>query len=229
MPKARRLTVVLVVLAGCGGQDEPAGRTTVTPFPTVTFADLEPGVEYTAEAFEPRFRITLPEGEWKAASATGDHVEIEAVPRPPVQVGVLGFHHMTQVFPAAEGGEIPGDATESPPDFADWLTTHPHLNATEPEPVEALGLQGVAVDVTVASSQPKKYKDCGKVEGECVVMYVGGVESYVYGSETKGRFLVLDQPDGRQLVVEIAVEPKRAFRKQLKVFEEALATAELVR
>ena len=224
--------LTVLVIAGCGGDDEPARTTeapksSVTPFPTVTFADLKPGVEYTAEAFEPPFRITLPEGEWKAASATADHVEIETGPNPPVQLAALGFHHMTQVFPAAEGGEIPGDATEAPEDFAAWLTSHPHLDATEPEPVEALGLQGVAVDVTVKSAQPQKYKDCGKVEGECVVMFVGGVETYVYGSETKARFLVLEQPDGRELVVEMAVEPRRAFSKQVKVFEEALASASL--
>ena len=161
------------------------------------------------------------------ASATADHVEVELDPKAPVQMSGFGFHHMTQVFPAEEGGETPGDATEAPDDFAAWLTEHPHLRATEPKPVEALGLQGVSIDVTVASSQPKLYRDCGKHEGDCVVMYVGGIEPYVMGSQSTSRFLVLDQPDGKQLVVELWAEPRRVFRKQVEVFEEILAGASL--
>jgi hypothetical protein len=225
----------VALLVGCGQDGQPRTKPqaketpAITPFPSVSFADLKPGVEYTAQAFDPAIRVTLPEGKWTAASATADHVEIELDPEPPLQMAGIGFHHMTQVFPAEEGGELPGDASEAPDDFADWLTSHPHLHASEPEPVDALGLKGVVVDVTVKSSQPKQYKDCGKVEGECVVMYVGGIEPYVMGSQSFSRFLVLNQPDGKQLVVELWGEPRRAVRKQLKVFEEALASASVLR
>ena len=228
MPKARRLAVLLLVLAGCGGDEEKASapKPSITPFPTVTFADLKPGVEYTVETFDPSFEITVPEGRWKAASATADHVELELDAEPPVQTAGLAFHHMTQVFPV-EGGELPGDATEAPEDFAAWLTSHPHLETTEPEPVEALGLKGVSVDVTVKSSSPKKYRDCGKYEGHCVVMFVGGVEPYVMGSGSFTRFLVLEQPDGKELVVEQWAEPGKAFDKIAPVLEDALASASL--
>ena len=118
---------------------------------------------------------------------------------------------MTQVFPPETGGVTPGDAVPGPDDFAAWLTTHPHLKTTKPKPVEALGLKGVSIDVRVKSSQPRKYKDCGKVEGDCVVMFVGKVEPIVYGSKSLGRFYVLEQPDGKQLVVEQYVEPASAL------------------
>lgn len=232
----RALIPMLAVLAiaGCGGgEDAPkkaaAPKPSITPFPTVDFADVKPGVEYTTQAFEPAIRITIPEGEWKAESADKpDHIEIVVDADPPVQTAGIGFHHMTKVFPPEKGGVIPGDAVDGPDDFAAWLTSHPHLNASEPEPVEALGLKGVSVDVTVRSSQPRKYKDCGKVEGpHCVVMYVGGIEPLVYGSQTSARFLVLEQPDGGELVVEQFAEPRRAFKKVSGILDEAVAGASL--
>jgi hypothetical protein len=83
-----------------------------------------------------------PDGEWLAAGADSpDHVEIEPTPQDPVDSSAIAFHHMTKVFDAAKGGVTPGDAVDGPDDFAAWLTTHPHLRATKPKPVEALGLE----------------------------------------------------------------------------------------
>ena len=228
---------VAALLAGCGGEDEqprikPQAKQApaVTPFPSVDFADLEPGREYTTRRFAPHIRLTLPGGKWKAESADKpNHVEIQADPVGDVTAAGFGFHHMTKVFDPAKGGEIPGDAVDGPGDFAAWLSSHPHLRATEPKAVEVLGLEGVSVDVRVKSSQAKQYKDCGKATGECVVMYVGGIEPYVYGSDTYGRFLILEQPDGKELVVEEFVEPASEFEKQVKLFDEALASASVVR
>jgi hypothetical protein len=222
--------LALLAFAGCGGEDKPAAaaKPSLTPFPTIDRGTLRPGVEYTTRVFKPSFRITLPEGEWIAASSDKpDHVEIERSRfRPPVQTAGIGFHHMTKVFPPKEGGVIPGDAVDAPDDFAAWLTSHPHLKTTKPKPVEALGMKGVTLDVTVKSSQPRKYKDCGKVsDGDCVVLYVGGIEPYVYGSQTRGRFLILEEPGGGELVIEIFVEPLKAFEQEVRVFEDILASA----
>lgn len=223
-----------LAVTGCGGGGDeraattPAPKPSGTPFPAVTFGELVPGVEYTTQKFQPAIRLTLPEGTWETPSGdTADHVEIEPETTPPVQEAGFAFHHMKQVFPAEEGGEIPGDAVDGPEDFAEWLTSHPHLKATKPEPVVALGLKGVSIDVTVKSSQPRKYKDCSKYEGDCVVMFPGGFEPLVYGSQTYGRFYVLEQPGGGQLVVEQFVEPRKQFERQAKLFDEALATASL--
>jgi hypothetical protein len=223
------LAAVLVVLAACGGDEKPrpaAARPAITPFPSIDLADLAAETTYTTRQFKPSITLTLPAGEWTAAGADSrDHVEIEPTVKDPVDSSALAFHHMTRVFDPEKGGVTPGDAVAGPADFAKWLTGHPHLKATRPRPVEALGLRGVAIDVRVKSSQPRKYKDCGKVEGECVVMFVGKIEPLVYGSRSFGRFYVLEQPDGKQLVVEQYVEPAAAYDAQRPAFEAILDSA----
>jgi hypothetical protein len=84
----------------------------------------------------------------------------------------------------------------------------------------------VSIDVRVKSSQPRRYKDCGKLVGsECVVMFISKVEPVVYGSKSFGRFYVLQQADGKQLVVEQAVEPASAFQAQKPAFDAVLESA----
>jgi len=221
-------TLAVLCFAACGGKDEPETPATasVTPFPSIDLADLTAGTTYTTRQFKPNITLTLPEGEWTLAGADSpDHVEIEPTLKDPVDSSALAFHHMTQVFDPKTGGETPGDAVAGPEDFAKWLTSHPHLKTTRPEPVEALGLKGVSIDVRVRSSQPRRYKDCGKVAGDCVVMFIGKIEPIVYGSASFGRFYVLEQPDGKELVVEQYVEPASAFKAQSPVFEAVLESA----
>jgi hypothetical protein len=225
------LIALLVLLTACGGDDKPSAATaakpTVTPYPSIDLGDLENGASYASRKFEPALTLTIPqEGEWHTAGADNpDHVELEPEPVPPVSSSGISFHHMTRVFPPDEGGVIPGDAVAGPADFAAWLTSHPHLRTTKPKPVEALGLKGVSIDVRVKSSQTRKYKDCGKVEGECVVMFIGSVEPLVYGSKTFGRFYVLDEPGGKQLVVEEFAEPASAFKKTEPQLDAVLRSA----
>jgi len=232
----RRLAFLLVAavafpVAACGGNEkrDRAGRAapSVTPFPSVDRADLAAGRTYTTQRFEPRLTFTLPQGAWLATGAdSADHIEMEPkAVEDPVDVATLAFHHMTRVFDPATGGKAPADAVAGPDDFAAWLTHHPHLRTTRPKPVELLGLEGVSIDVRVKSSQPRRYKDCGKVAGECVVMFVSKIEPIVYGSQSFGRFYVLEQPGGRQLVVEQAVEPASAFKAQKPAFDAILGSA----
>ena len=218
----------VLLLPACGSKDEPkaAATASVTPFPTIDRADLTAGTTYTTQQFKPNITLTLPAGEWTAVGADSpDHLEIEPTVEDPVDSSAIAFHHMTQVFDPKTGGKTPGDAVAGPDDFAQWLTDHPHLKTTRPEPVEALGLKGVSIDVRVKSSQTRKYKDCGKVAGDCVVMFVGKIEPIVYGSASFGRFYVLEQPDGKQLVVEQYVEPASALKAQRPAFEAILASA----
>jgi hypothetical protein len=228
--RALPLLLLLALLTACGGDDkQEAAKPTVTPFPTIDLGDLHAGATYRSRKFRPNVTMTIPsEGEWHAAGTdNADHVELEPEPVPPIFTSGISFHHMTRVFPPETGGVEPGDAVAGPADFAAWLTHHPHLRTTKPRPVEALGLKGVVIDVRVKSSQPRRYKDCGKVEGECVVMFIGSVEPIVYGSKVFGRFYVLRQPDGKQLVVEEFVEPASAFAKARPPLDAVLRSAKL--
>jgi hypothetical protein len=119
--RARWMVLFAVgLLVGCGedGQPRPKPQAketpAITPFPTVSFADLKPGVEYTAQAFDPAIRVTLPEGKWTAASATADHVEIELDPEPPLQMAGIGFHHMTQGLSRRRGRRASGRRDRGP-------------------------------------------------------------------------------------------------------------------
>ena len=222
--------LAVLLFPACGAKDEPAAPTAskpaVTPFPSIDRADLAARTTYTTRQFKPNVTLTLPEGEWKAVGGDSpDHVEIEPTVQDPVDSSALAFHHMTRVFDPKTGGRTPGDAVPGPEDFARWLTDHPHLKTTTPKPVEALGLKGVSIDVRVRSSQPRRYKDCGKVAGDCVVLFVGKVEPIVYGSKSFGRFYVLEQPDGKELVVEQYVEPASAFKAQRPAFDALLESA----
>jgi hypothetical protein len=220
----------VLLLVACGSEQHSDGAAhaapAVTPFPSIDRADLVAGRTYTTRLFRPSITLTLPEGVWLATGADSvDHIEIEPTVKDPVDDATLAFHHMTRVFDPGRGGKIPGDAVPGPGDFAAWLTNHPHLRTTKPRPVKALGLKGVSIDVRVKSAQPRRYKDCGKVAGECVVMFIGSVEPIVYGSRSFGRFYVLQQPDGKQLVVEQAVEPASAFKAQKPGFDAILESA----
>jgi hypothetical protein len=60
-------------------------------------------------------------------------------------------------------------------------------------------------------------------------MFIGSVEPVVYGSKTFGRFYVLQQPGGKQLVVEEFAEPASAFRKTEPELDAVLRSARISR
>jgi hypothetical protein len=234
LPALLLVAAAALLPAACGSKPEPKRAANpaaaVTPYPSIDRADLAAGTTYTTRRFKPNITFTVPEGEWLATGAdSGDHIEIEPTVKDPVDDATLAFHHMTRVFDPETGGREPGDAVAGPDDFAAWLTHHPHLRTTTPKPVEALGLKGVSIDVRTKSAQARQYKDCGKVGEKCVVMFISKVEPVVYGSKSFGRFYVLQQADGKQLVVEQAVEPASAFKAQKPAFDAVLGSATTTR
>jgi hypothetical protein len=93
----------------------------------------------------PHPSFTVPEGEWVASAADNpDHIEIEPELTDPVDDAVIGFHHMTHVFPPAEGGVQAGDAVAGPADFADWLTSSPAPQDDQAEAGRSARAQGAS-------------------------------------------------------------------------------------
>ena len=68
-------------------------------------------------------------------------------------------------------------------------------------------------------------KDCRKVEGDCVVLFIGKIEPIVHDSASFGRFYMLAQPDDKELVIEQYVEPASALKAQSPAFEAVLDSA----
>jgi hypothetical protein len=238
-----RIMPVLTVLAfgvgaGCGDDDgktatAPATTTTADASPPEAFSDFQPletGRTYTTKVFKPAVRFTVPAGSW--ASDTGDRPAAFAVaavdPDEPVDQAIIGVHRFTNVFDAKRGGRKPGDTVPLRGSFATWLRTHPHLRTTAPRRAELLGLTGTQIDVTTRSSPPRVPDDCGKVGDRCVPLFDDGLDHVMYGEETKGRFIVLELPDGGEVVIEESGRPKRSFERILRILRPVLAELELV-
>jgi hypothetical protein len=233
LPPVTALVLAVLVLAACGGdeaaprRERPAAATTTaaapagTPFPTSDVTPLENGVTYTTRHFRTPLAITPAGGDWIAQVADRPgHLALELDVRR--GFGWLAFHHVTRVFDPGRGGELPRDMVEGPVDFAEWLMTHPRLRVGEPEPVQALGLQGVAIDVRTRSQPPRVPDECGKIGSPCVPFFHDGFDDVMYGGRDRGRFLVLDD-GGRQLVVELAAAPRSRAGRIMRDLEAQLA------
>jgi hypothetical protein len=201
----------------------------VTPFPSIDLGDLANGATYRSRRFEPNVSMTIPaQGEWHAAGADNpDHVELEPEPVPPIFSSGISFHHMTRVFPPETGGVQPGGRGGRPGRLRAVADQPPAPADDEAQAGRGARPQGRG-DRRARQVEPAaEVKDCGKVEGECVVMFIGSVEPIVYGSKVFGRFYVLQQPDGKQLVVEEFAEPASAFKQARPPLDAVLRSARL--
>jgi hypothetical protein len=213
--------IAVLAVAGCGDEGDArsvAPKPTKTPsvgFPQARYARLDPGEVYVTQQFRPVLTLVPSPGQWRTTTGDGrNHVELEPQGQDVSVVRArLGFHHMKRVFDPARGGRSTDEAVDGPPDFSVWLAENPHLRTTEREPVRALGLTGVRLDVRYGSAPPLVPDSCGAFAGECVPMWAYGDDVVVMPEDTHSRFYVLDQPGGGQLVVEESVSPASAFDK----------------
>jgi hypothetical protein len=205
------LLLCALAFAACGSDGDkpesaaakaPPAAAKATPFPAVTDGFLTAGETYATTKFRPSIAITPSEGEWKAGLEDGPaHF---ALRRDSGEAGeaLLAFHRMEQVFDGEKGGKVAGDAGPPPDDFGEWLLAHPHLKVSGPEATQALGRPAKQYDVSVRSFPKATPDECGKADG-CVPMFMDSRDLVWYSKDVRARFVVLDDPAGKELVVEL--------------------------
>jgi hypothetical protein len=229
------LTASFVALAGCGGGgDDKSAKTPAASKPpyalSIDRADLVAGKSYTTQRFKPAFRFTAGKGSWIVENREShDHFAVSGE-LDGFSVDELSWHRITRVFDPKKGGKLPSDQVPFSGDFAKWLTSHPRLRTTKPEKVTVAGLEGVQIDYTSKSASPRAPRDCGKAGPRCAILFYDGQDTVTIARGDRGRWIVLDLPDGDQLAIEEFASPgdPKHFSTMLKAFEPTLESLALV-
>lgn len=219
-----------LALAACGSDDKPqpakAAAAAATPFPSVIGGNVAGGKTYATREFKPSIALTPSDGEWKAVVDDGPaHFGIAREAESQAGSWLLAFHRMEQVFDPEKGGKMPGDAVPAPADFGKWIESHPRLKVDGPRPVQVLGREGRQYDVTTISAPKSQPDDCGKSSGNCVPMFVDSVNTVWFSKDEKVRLIVVDDPDGKEIVIEQYIRPGRTFDEAMAALEPTLDSA----
>jgi hypothetical protein len=186
-----------------GSRETTAVRSTAKELPEQ--GGPMPAGRYATERFEPAFAFEVGEG-WGLI-----------LPEMPEAVGLgtapdegLTFHRPRGVAfdpnkpRVMEEVEVPSGADG----WASWFAEHPHLDASEPEPVTVGGVSGVQVDIE-PSSVPKDYSpECGDL-APCIPLYpFGEVDVMASYLGYRDRFVVLEV-DGDVVIIDVAAPTDR--------------------
>jgi uncharacterized protein YjbI with pentapeptide repeats len=181
--------------------------------------EYAPGERYSTEEFEPSFTFGVDEG-WQEIQQIQDQFSIlpevdkEDFPS-------LNFVNVREVYdPMDPNFEKVSPAPEGVEGTVAWLQNHPHLNVSEPEPIEVGGAHGVRFDVSI-SSVPERYPpECGTA---CVPLFQtsDGDRFYVY-TDFGAQFIVLDV--GGETVLVTIESPEDVFDEFLPRSEVLLST-----
>ena len=212
--------VVFVSLVGCGGSDDagaPSAGASSRPSEQATGATgyscpphggeclgpLAAGT-YTTTQFSPAISYSVPEGWTNGEDLPGNFLlQLDGDPR------YLGVYR-NAAAPAPDCQERPdGGVGQTVEALAAWLTAHPGLEVTEPQPVSVGGLDGVWLDISLASSWTAT---CPFSEGKPVVPFIigGGVSSLHHvllpGFQERLYLLTYEQDN---IVIEVGTEGER--------------------
>jgi hypothetical protein len=120
---------------------------------------------------------------------------------------------------SGEQKEVP--APDNADGWASWFQNHPNLDTTsKPVPMSVGGKPGVRIDVTTPVTTPE---NCRGVP--CVLLFsAGGAYIVSYGG-TKDRFVIVDDVEGKTVVIHISA-PAGKFDEFLPKAQKVLDAVE---
>jgi hypothetical protein len=199
------LLVVLVVLGGCGGDDDEqgadarsSGQAQLAGTPLFG-GSLQPGQRYRTRRFRPALSFVVRDGDWLARETQSRTLVVldgSALPHRPM---FLAFQRYHRVYDPNKSGHGPASTMPAPGDFIAWLLKHPDLAASEPSPTRVASLRGRQVDAVLTTQKPRHRHGLPECPEYCVAL----APDAWFGQGWKVRFIVIER--GRQQVV-ITVE-----------------------
>jgi hypothetical protein len=126
----------------------------------------------TTTTFQPSITYTVPDGWVNREDLPGNFLlHLDGDER------YLGIYHDATAPLECEEAPAPG-VGQSVEAWSDWLTSHPGLVTTEPQPVNVGGLDGVYIDIAL---DPEWTVTCPYSEGQPVVPFIiGGGPSFLH-------------------------------------------------
>jgi hypothetical protein len=162
----------------------------------------------------------VPEGWWNTYDSANEYAL-----NPPAGRGDTGVYMWTDVTLASETnpcGPRPDTAERATPaEFAAWLMDHSSLDVSDAAPTSVGGLDGLAVDVAVASGAGLPCFGDGPYAPMLVHVEGSGLQ-WGFKAGVRNRVYFLDLGDGRTLVIHVAAEGDTAdqhLREGLAIVE----------
>jgi hypothetical protein len=214
-----------------GGEPPPETTTNATcadsqdgPPPRVCFGPLEQGT-YRSQRFEPALTFTVPVGwnnpydtrgsfdlwtpGWSDGWEDPDDPGIYAFDRP----GLSLFRDVRLREGCSDG--VYATVGTSAIEVATWVAAHPGIAAGEPSPVEIGGLSGYQLDVSIAET----WQSCPIDGAQATVPLFDQLSLIKHPGYATLRLIVLDLPDGGNVLIEIDGKQVDAAMPVVRSFE----------
>lgn len=229
IPKALSLTVVglllivVLVLAGCGGDDDERGaegrsdgqaQLAGTP---LFGGSLEPGQRYRTRAFQPGLSFVVQDGDWFARETQSRTLVVLDGSTLPHRPMFLAFQRYRRVYDPDRPGHGSASAVPVPRDFIAWLLSHPDLAASQPSPIRVAGFRGRQLDAVFTTGKPRHRHNSPECREYCVAL----APDAWFGQGWKVRFIVIES-DRETAVITVEALPRdfaRFSARALRVLE----------
>jgi hypothetical protein len=214
-----------------GGEPPPETTTNATcadsqdgPPPRVCFGPLEQGT-YTSQRFEPALTFTVPVG-WNNPYDTRGSFDLWTPGwsdgwEDPDDPGIYVFDHPgLSLFRDVRPREGCSDGVyatvgTSAIEVATWVAAHPGIAEGAPSPVEIGGLSGYQLDVSIA----EKWQSCPIDGAQATVPLFDQLSLIKHPGYATMRLIVLDLPDGGNVLIEIDGKQVDAAMPVVRSFE----------